>query len=509
MSNENDKPIFGNEMKSTASEQTGEHPERVFTPKELADRVNDQLSINDRLDIYELRYRAQDPADRKLELRLYMGAQRQNNDELISEIHRKYDESRHAILDELSIPRERTQCTSEEIAHINREPKKQRNASLSGSYLGMLDKLTVLQRGELAARFYGQYMIFMSQPNKSDEVMYRGWEGDVTAACDNMRVPRYLKECTDEEQAFLAVQMSEQEMFAAISNGWLRKVSFTEMDPDLSAKVRELKLKMALEHPFKVTLPSIGPRDHLNDMDPWPLQDYRRDPAKMPLLTDYIFDVGRKHLENGPQAFQRLKDRVASGGFKRDELIIDPAFMRPSVDRKSLLTEYGFMNWSNQVPYRVHNPVHFSDSAEMFAMKMADRPFSGRRPGYYAVHQAYAALPDIDGVVRVLPRDTYTIDSVMLYGRQTGKRRLQQTMLWTKHTDWGGSRWPRSPQMGFFLHAAYPLLDREMPTWRVRPFYYSDLAELARQQLFPHVPKLDYDNPNRNQNPSHHSRRRG
>lgn len=492
MSNENDKPIFGNEMKSTASEQTGEHPERVFTPKEVADRVSDHLSVNDRLDVLEFRHKSMvNPPEP--DWRLYSGAQRENNDQTVREILTKHDTACHAILDELGIPKTRAECTSEELERIDNPNKKLRNASLSGSYLGMLEELTVTQRCELGVRFYGQYMLFTTQPNRSDEVAYRFWVGDVSAACDNMHVPRYLKECTDEEHAFLAVKMSDREMDAAYPNGWW--ATRTVPRADLSGTMERFRELMS-KHPLKVTVPSIGPRDHLNDMDPWPLRDYQSDPAKMPLLADYIFDVGRKHFEEGPQAFQRLKDRVASGAFKRGELIIDAAFMRPSVERKTLFTEYAFMDWQNRS--RCYPAINFSDSIDMFRAKMADRPFSGRTPGYYAVHQAYAALPDINGVVRVLPRDTYTIDSVMLYGRQTGKRRWQQTMLWAKHTDWGTNQWPRSPQMGFFLHAAYPLLEREMLQWRNYPsHYYSDLAELARADLFPHIPKLDYDNPNR------------
>lgn len=463
---------------------------------------NNILSINDRLDIYELRYRGLGAPDKKLEVRLYLGAQRQNNDELLSEIHRKYDEGRHAILDEMSIPRERAQCTPEEIAHINRENKKLRNASLSGSYLGMLDQLTVTQRGELAVRFHGQYMLFTNQPNKGTKE-YEFWSGDVMAACDNLRVPRYLKECNEDERVFLEIKMSDREMDAAHPNGWW--TTRTVPRADLSGTMERFRELMS-KHPIKVTLPSIGPRDHLNDMDPWPLRDYQSDPTKMPFLTDYIFDVGRKHLEDGPQAFQRLKDRVASSGFKRDELIVDPAFVRPSTERKTW-PELAFMDWQDHS--RRYPAIHFNDSPEMFAMKMSERERNGRTPGSYAVHQAYVALPDIAGVVRVLPRDTYTIDSMLLYGRQTGKRRLQQTMFWAKHTDWGDSQWPRSPQMGFFLHAAYPLLEREMPKWRGYPHtYYSDLADLARADLFPHIPKLDYDNPNRSRSAPRYPNRR-
>lgn len=47
VSNEQDKPIFGNEMKSTASEQTGEHLERVLTPDEVAARFGGQDPLLD------------------------------------------------------------------------------------------------------------------------------------------------------------------------------------------------------------------------------------------------------------------------------------------------------------------------------------------------------------------------------------------------------------------------------------------------------------------------------
>lgn len=468
----------------------------------MTDADKDKLSINERLDVYELRHRATANPE-PIVLQLYQGAQRENNDQTLCEITTKHNRERHLILDSLGIPNMRSQCTFEELAKIDDPNKKLRNASLSGSYLGMLDELTVRQRGELAVRFHGQYMLFTNQPNKGTKE-HEFWIGDVTVVCDNLRVPRYLNECNEDERVFLEIKMSDREMDEAYPDGlWSRRMMYGNDLNRTMERFRELMSK----YPLQVTLPSIGPRDHLNDMDPWPLRDYQSDPAKMPLPTDYIFDVGRKHLEDGPQAFQRLKDRVASGGFRRDEFILDPAFVIPRTERKTWCAE--------QMWYDTHfrlqgPPIHLDDSPQMFAVKMSNRERDGRTPGYYAVHQAYMNLPDIDGVVRILPHDTYTIDSVALYGRQTGKKRLQQTMFWANHTDWGTAQWLRSQQLGFYLHASHPRVDDVKTTDR---FYYTvpdivgEYSDLAREHLFPNFKReIDYGRTSRT--PRRSSRRK-
>jgi hypothetical protein len=451
---------------------------------------NNILSINDRLDIYELRRRLAAPGVNEvpIDLDLYTGPHRENNDQLVFEIKQKYKQFRHERLDAHGIPRERTQCTSYEIAHIDRRDKKLRNASLSGSYMGMLRKLTVTQRGELAARFYGLYTVFTSQPNRSDEVAYRFWEGDVTAAMDNLLVPRYLDECTTEEQTHLAIKMAEREQDAA---DLARRAMEADVDPAFMERIREITRK----HPVTfvpLTPPKIGPRGHTYDVDPYPLDssvsDFMgdamlsqkhlgpdigdaqalRDLDYLELMKRYA-PVGRrddlgdfvvtfpKDYGQSFAAFARGKTRsILEGGIKRNELWVVPSFNPPRSSCKTMFTEYAIMDWENRS--RCYPAINFSDSIDMFHAKMLNRPRSGRTPGYYAVHLAYEGLPDITGEIRI----------------------------------------PRSPQMGFFLHAAYPLLEREMPKWGNYPTYYSaHLAELAWQDLFPHIPQLDYDNPNR------------
>lgn len=468
MSNENDKPIFGNEMKSTATEQTGEQPVRLFTPKEVADRLDDQLSVNDRLDVLEVRRRLMaDPPP--FDARLYSGPRRESNDQTQREIYAKYDRDCHAILDELGIPKTREACTPLDLDRLDNPNKKMRNAWLSGVSLGMLDQLSVIQRGELAMAFYGQYMIFMTQPDRTNEVMYRGWEGDVTAACDNLRVPRYLNECQPEQRVFLVTKMSERE---AEDKQMVRRGEQARQELGGEGTMERFR-KLMSEHPLKLTLPS-----HLTAVTrPGP-----------PDIVDQMFDLPKHadHPLSWTQIFLPEEPREPDA-YPRHEIGLDARIAPPRDQHKTWFTDYHFESWVS--PKKWFPRINYSDSIDLFDRKMNERPRCGRSPGYWAVHQAWIARADILGEVRVFARDPYEFQEVTYYahnGRQLGKTRLWQTLFYARHTDWAKRDWPRTPQMGFFLHATYPLYERN--------FYqpWNDLHELIMADLFPNHREIDH-----------------
>lgn len=100
----------------------------------------EKLSVNDRLDVMEFRRkRMENPPE--LELRLYRGCSRRNNSQTVQEIIDEYDQARHAILDEMGIPKQRNECSVEELAAIDDPNKKVRNSSIAGSSFGPLEIL--------------------------------------------------------------------------------------------------------------------------------------------------------------------------------------------------------------------------------------------------------------------------------------------------------------------------------------------------------------------------------
>lgn len=532
MSNEKDKPIFGNEMKSTASNNESSETEQVFTPDEIAARFGGtdprldelnalhkglpaysyelieqhirigenakprgqmlvELSMDDRLDVCQFRHRKNPPHDETaLIFDLYGGPRRENNDQLVSEIIQKYEQFRHERLDAHGIPRDRSQCTAEEIAYIERENKKQRNAWLSGVSYGMLPELTVTQRGELASRFYGLYTVFTSQPNRilEGDGAYRFWEGDVSAAMDNLKVPRSLDECTDEEQTFLAVKFSEREQDAA---DLTRRAKDAPVDPYPLNKSEYMAASLERWDSDAVLFskhlgPDISDAKVLRDLDYMDLIN------KMSRADEFILHSPAKHGQSVSRFAAGKTRSILEGGFRRNELWVDSSFIRPSTERKTLFTEQMWYDTRSRIK---GPPLHSDDSLEMFRAKMSNRAHGGRTVGWDIVSQAY-------------PSPALGAFTSIHNPRQTGKRSLMMAWQLAMYGI-GNTTWPRT-SCGFFLHAAYDLhVERSRMITLPRLSVLSVLFERVYEDLFSHIPKLDYDNPNRTRStPRYPSRRK-
>jgi hypothetical protein len=413
-------------------------------------QTDQSLSINQRLDLYELARKTSETTA-PLDLDLYSGPQRANNDQTTGQIRRAYVKDVNERLDTHGVPRLRGQCTPEQQAYLDRPNPKMRNSYLSGSYLGMRDELTLNQRIDLGMAFYGQYMLSLSEPNQHmyDEatykVMYRGWVGDVHAACDNVRVPRYLKECTPAESTHLHVKMAEREMDEADLK---RNAEAAKIDPWVMDTFREL----AAKHPIRIAPHPIRP---LGDLDTVPFDWPIRSVAQ---VFDPVIHLSEVKLGNGPHRFKTYKSRPR--GAEKVHWVIDDVPTWGTLDSFSEFEEF------NRRDVELRLPKGYAEG----------------------LHTAYSPLA-LD------QRYDFAKPFIWQMPRRTGKRTMLQALFWARNSNWGSGNWPLTPAAGFYLHACHEAVyeNRRSMNYYGAALYYGGIVKeyqrLAREHLYPNFNK--------------------
>lgn len=461
---------------------------------ELKRPFNETLSVNDRMDVLEFRRtNHEDYVNDPFNIALYCGAQRKSNLESRRQINQRWNDERHAILDEKHIPRLGSELTEAELADLNRPNRKLRNSSLSGSWYGPLmedDNLTLKERIDLAVCGFGLYTAGTSEPNEVlDPKGHEMWIVDVSCAMDNLRVPRLRSEMTDEHRETLERLRLPLKFTDYLS---LVKPRRDPVDTGLFERMREFMATRDFGRP-KIM---FGPPSNSNPRTFGELDSFSYFPDRPPTPSMREFDEGlfldvEKSWSGPSMTVHRGKSR--EGGIRRGEFMIDPAFIWPRAERKSNLLE-SMKRWENQTPYRIHNPILHSDPAEMFQAKMANRVRQGKRAGVWLVEQAYD-----------LPRKLTSGFTWFTNPRQTGKRYTSLAFQFASMGYGDMTGWPKT-SCGFFLHAAYDL--QPSTQWGYYPYsYIGELIERVREDLFFNVPRVDYDKPNRSSGTSRNPHR--
>lgn len=454
--------------------------------------AHETLSVNDRIDVLEFRRtNHEDYVNIPFNIGLYLGAQRKSNLESRRQINQRWDDERHAILDENHIPRLASELTQAEIADLNRPNRKLRNSSLSGSWYGPLfedDNLTLKERIDLAmCGGFGMYMTGISEPNEVlDPRAHEMWIIDVTCAMDNARVPRLRSEMTDEQKKTLE-ELRKPPKFADYLD--LIKPARADFDPKLYEAVRDLMVADTRTYPrFKFGPPSNSNPRSFGDLDSYSYFPDRPPPPSMRAFDEGLFLHVEKSWAGPPVTLHRGKSREE--GFRRGEFIIDPAFIWPSQQNKVAFTT----SFLDLYPSRRSFPkIDYMDSLKMFQAKMRNRPRQGKRVGLWLIEQAYD-----------LTRRSASGFTSFVNPRQTGKRTMSLAFYYAAMGYGDMRNWPKT-SCGFFLHAAYDL----QPADHQRFYPYSHIDELierVREDLFYNIPRVDYDKPARSNSSSSTSR---
>lgn len=469
---------------------------------ELKRPFHETLSVNDRLDVLEFRRRTDvEYVDDPFNIQLYCGPTRQSNLESIRQINHRHDTERHATLDDKRIPRLMNELTQAEIDELNRPDRKLRMSSLSGAnYSPILtdDNLTLKERIDLAVCCYGLYTAGTSEPNEVlDPRAHEFWIGDVSAAMDNLRVPRLRSEMTEEQKLKLA-ELRKPPKFV----DYLDLFKSTASTPD--PKLYDLARELARKHPIRIAPRPIRPIGDIEAVPfDWPIR-HRGE-------FDHPIQLSHVSLGNGPSTFKTIKRRPRGAGHPNFVIDDGPFWNFQEFSQQDLMARLP-AEWSFETKLRFKHhygpeivpsfartvpKIRHDDSLEMFHAKMSNRPRNGLRVGRWIIEQAYA-------------QQGYEVGPVVwMNPRQTGKTYLNLAFQWARRTRWGSPTWPRT-SCGFFLHAAYDLRNsRESDHFYFYDNPWRNLIELVRADLFHHTSRIDYDKPNRrSQSTSRHPYRR-